>query len=152
LGDDAKVSGGGGFVGELSGAGVVIAMDSLVTKGQLDRIRSAFLSTINRITPTNSPVRLVAWMLDVPAQRIWDAAEKDELTKLANDVEQWALDVSTVVDDVAQSSTLAHEHGEWDAALRCIRRALRTEGGKKNGYLYRLAATAHSPWEIGPAP
>jgi hypothetical protein len=49
-------------------------------------------------------------MLDVPAQRIWDAAEKDELTKLANDVEQWALDVSTVVDDVAQSSTLAHEH------------------------------------------
>jgi len=91
-------------------------------------------------------------MLDVPAQRIWDAAEKDELTKLANDVEQWVLDVSTVVDDVAQSSTLAHEHGEWDAALRCIRRALRTEGGKKNGYLYRLAATAHSPWEIGPAP
>ena len=79
-------------------------------------------------------------MLDVPTQRIWDAAEKDELTKLANDVEQWVLDVSTVVDDVAQSSTLAHEHGEWDAALRCIRRALRTEGGKKNGYLYRLAA------------
>ncbi|MBU17863.1 MAG: hypothetical protein CL725_09195 [Chloroflexi bacterium] len=139
LGDDTKVSGAGGFVGELSGAGVVIVLDSLVTKGQLNRIRSAFPSTINRITPTNSPMRRVAWVLDVPAQRIWDAAEKDELTKLANDVEQWALDVSSVVDYVAQSSTLAHEHGEWDAALRCIRRALWTEGGKKNGYLYRLA-------------
>ena len=140
LGDDTKVSGAGGFVGELSGAGVVIVLDSLVTKGQLDRIRSAFPSTINRITPTNSPMRLVAWVLDVPAQRIWDAAEKDELTKPANELEQWALDVSSVVDYVAQSSTQAHEHGEWDAALRCIRRALWTEGGKKNGYLYRLAA------------
>ena len=111
MGDDTKVSGAGGFVGELSGAGVVIVLDSLVTKGQLNRIRSAFPSTINRITPTNSPMRRVAWVLDVPAQRIWDAAEKDELTKLANDVEQWALDVSSVVDYVAQSSTQAHEHG-----------------------------------------
>ena len=106
----------------------------------LDRIRSAFPSTINRITPTNSPVKLVTWVLDVPAQRIWEAAEKGELSMLATDVEQWAFDVSTVVDDVAQSSTLANEHGDWDAALRCIRRALRTDGGKKNGYLYRLAA------------
>ena len=67
LGDDAKVSGAGGFVGELSGAGIVIVLDSLVTQGQLDRIRSAFPSTINRITPTNSPLRLVAWVLAVPA-------------------------------------------------------------------------------------
>ena len=150
MGDDARVSGTDGFVGELSGAGVVIALDRLVTKGQLDRIRYAFPSTINRIRPTNSPVRLVAWVLDVPAQRIWDAAEKDELARLAEDVEQWAVDVATVVDDVAQSSTLAHEHGEWDAALRRVRRALRTDGGKKNGYLYRLAA--HCSFSIGDWP
>ena len=91
-------------------------------------------------TPTNSPVKLVAWVLDVPAQKIWAAAEKKELAKLAGEVERWAFDVATVVDDVAESSKLAHELGEWDAALRRIRRALRTDGGKKNGYLYRLAA------------
>jgi hypothetical protein len=127
-------------MGELPGAGVVIALDEMVTKGQLDRVRNAFPETINRIIPTNSPVRLVAWILDVPAQRICDAAEKDGLAQLADEVEQWAYDVATVVDDVAQSTILAHERGEWDAALRRIRRALRTDAGKKNGYLYRLAA------------
>ena len=137
--EEESVSGSDGFVGELTGAGIVIALDKLVTKGQLDRIRNAFPSTINGITPTNSPVKLVAWVLDVPAQKIWDSAAKNELASLAEEVERWAFDVSTVVDDVAESSRLAHGHGEWDAALRRIRRALRTEGGKKNGYLYRLA-------------
>ena len=140
LEEAGSVSGSDGFVGELAGAGVVIALDKLVTKGQLDRIRNAFPSTINGITPTNSPVKLVAWVLDVPAQKIWDAAEKHELASLAEEVERWAFDVSTVVDDVVESSRLAHGLGEWDAALRRIRRALRTDGGKKNGYLYRLAA------------
>jgi hypothetical protein len=140
LGDEAIVSGAVGFVGELPGAGVVIALDRLVTKGQLDRIHRAFPTTINRINPTNSPVRLAAWVLDVPAQRIWDAGEKKELAQLADEVERWAFDVATVVDDVAESTTLANEHGEWDAALRRVRRALRTDSGKKNGYLYRLAA------------
>ena len=140
LGDEARASGADGFVGELSGAGVVIALGKLVTKGHLDRIRNAFPTTINRITPTNSPVRLAAWVLDVPAQRIWDAAEKNELGLLADDMERWAFDVATVVDDVTESNKLAHERGEWDAALRRIRRALRSESGKKNGYLYRLAA------------
>ena len=140
LEDSAGVSGADGFAGELQGAGVIIALDKLVTKGQLDRIRNAFPATINRITPTNSPVRLVAWVLDVPAQRIWDAADRKELARLADEVERWAYDVATVVDDVVQSSTLAHERGDWDSALRRIRRALRTDAGKKNGYLYRLAA------------
>lgn len=150
LGDEARVSGTEGFVGELPGAGVVIALDRFVTKSQLDKIRSAFPATINRIRPTNSPVRLVAWVLDVPAQRIWDAAEKKELPKLADDVERWAFDVATVVDDVAQSTTLANEQGEWDAALRSVRRALRTDSGKKNGYLYRLAA--HCSFSVGDWP
>lgn len=150
LGHEPGVSGAGGFVGELPGAGIVIALDRLVTKGQLDRIRNAFPATINRITPTNSPVKLVAWVLDVPAQRIWDAEEKRQLEALADEVERWAFDVATVVDDVAQSTTLAHDHGEWDAALRRVRRALRTDGGKKNGYLYRLAA--HCAFSVGDWP
>ena len=75
LEDEGSVATTGGFVGELAGAGVFIGLCKLATKGQLDRIRNAFPSTINRITPTNSPVRLVAWVLDVPAQKIWDAAE-----------------------------------------------------------------------------
>ena len=85
-------------------------------------------------------MKLVAWVLDVPAQRILDAAKSKTLPALAGDVESWAFDVATVVDDVAQSVVLAHENGEWDAALRRVRRALRTDGGRKNGYLYRLAA------------
>ena len=133
-------SGAESFIGELPGVGVLIALDRLVSKDELDRIRNAFPTTINRTSPTNAPVKLVAWVLDVPAQRILDAAKRQDLQALADDVESWAFDVATVVDDVAQSVVLAHEHGDWDAALRRVRRALRKEGGRKNGYLYRLAA------------
>ena len=129
-----------GFMGEMPGVGMMIALGKLVSKDELDRIRNAFPTTINSTSPTNSPVKLVAWVLDVPAQRILDAANSQDLQALADDVEGWAFDVATVVDDVAQSVVLAHENGEWDAALRRVRRALRTEGGRKNGYLYRLAA------------
>ena len=128
------------FIGELPNVGMMIALSRLVSKDELDRIRNAFPTTINRISPTNSPVKLVAWVLDVPAQRILDAANTQDLQGLADDVESWAFDVATVVDDVAQSSLLAHEQGEWDAALRRVRKALQKEGGRKNGYLYRLAA------------
>ena len=89
---------------------------------------------------TNAPVRLLAYVLDVPAQRILDAASRDDLQGLADEVERWAFDVATVVDDVAQSFMLAREQGEWDAALRLVRRALQKEGGRTNAYLYRLAA------------
>ena len=128
------------FMGELPGAGMMIALGRLVSKDELDRIRNAFPTTINRTSPANAPVKLVAWVLDVPAQRILDADKSKNLSGLADDVESWAFDVATVVDDVAQSEMLAHESGEWDAALRRVRRALRKEGGRKNGYLYRLAA------------
>ena len=112
------------FMGELPGVGMIIALDKLVSKDELDRIRNAFPTTFNRISPTNSPVKLVAWVLDVPAHRIQDAADAQDLERLADDVERWALDVATVVDDVAQSTFLAHEQGEWDTALRRIRKAL----------------------------
>ena len=135
--DDSVVE---SFIGELPGVGMIIALDRLVSKDELDRIRNAFPTSINRISPTNSPVKLVAWVLDVPARRILDAANGQDLQALANDVERWAFDVATVVDDVSQSYILAHEQGEWDAALRRVRTALRKEGGRKNGYLYRLAA------------
>ena len=128
------------FIGELPAVGVMIALGRLVSKDELDRIRNAFPTTINRISPTNAPVKLVAWVLDVPAQRISDAANEQDLPALADDVESWASDVATVVDDVAQSTYLAHEQGEWDAALRRVRKALQEEGGRKNSYLYRLAA------------
>ena len=128
------------FIGELPGVGMVIALDRLVSKDELDRIRNAFPTSINRVSPTNSPVKLVAWVLDVPAQRISDAAKGQDLQALAHDVESWAFDVATVVDDVAQSYFLAHENGEWDAALRRVRKALQKEGGRRNGYLLRLAA------------
>ncbi len=133
-------SGAEDFISELPGAGMVIALDQMVTKDELDRIRDAFPTSINRVSPPNSPVKLVAWILDVPAQRILDASREQGLDALAGDVEQWAFDVATVVDDVAQSYFLAHDDGEWDSALGRIRRALRKEGGRKNGYLYRLAA------------
>ena len=136
----AEDVGSEGFIGEFPAVGMLIALDKLVSKDQLDRIRNAFPSTLNRIAPTNSPVKLVAWVLDVPAQRILDAANNKDLQGLADDVESWAFDVATVVDDVAQSSFLAHEQGEWDSALRRVRRALQKAGGRKNGYLYRLAA------------
>ena len=132
--------GAAGFMGELPGVGMMIALGRLVTKDELDRIRNAFPTTINRTSPTNAPVKLVAWVLDVPSRRILDAAKGQDLSGLADDIESWAFDVATVVDDVAQSVVLAHENGEWDTALRRVRRALRKEGGRKNGYLYRLAA------------
>ena len=128
------------FIGELPGAGMIIALDTLVSKDDLDRIRNAFPTTINRISPTNAPVKLVAWVLDVPAHRIQDAADDQGLQALADDIERWAFDVATVVDDVAQSEILGHKQGEWEAALRRVRKALQKEGGRKNGYLLRLAA------------
>ena len=128
------------FIGELPGVGVMIVLGRLVSKDELDRIRNAFPTTINRVSPTNSPVKLVVYVLDVPAQRILDAASKQDLPALADDVESWGFDVATVVDDVSQSYILAHEQGQWDAALRRIRKALQKEGGRTNPYLYRLAA------------
>ena len=128
------------FMGELPGVGMVIALDKLVSKDELDRIRNAFPTTINRISPTNSPVKLVAWVLDVSAQRILDAANEHELQSLADDVERWVFEVATVVDDVAQSNFLAREQGEWDVALRRVRKALQKGGGRTNTYLYRRAA------------
>ena len=132
-------AGAEGFIGELPGVGMMIALDRLVSKDELDSIRSAFPTTINRTTPTNSPVKLVAWVLDVPAQRIVNAAKANGLQELADDVEAWAFDVATVVDDIAQSE-VAYAQGEWDTALRTVRNALGKEGGRRNGYLFRLAA------------
>ena len=120
---------------------MMISLGKLVSKEELDRLRNAFPTTINRISPTNCPVKLVAWVLDVPAQRLMDAYNDHDFPGLADDVERWAFDVATVVDDVAQSFFLAHEQGEWEAALRRIRKALRKEGARENSYLRRLAAT-----------
>ncbi len=128
-----------GFIGELPGVGVLIVLGNLVSKDDLDLIRNAFPETINRTVPANAPVRLVAWVLDVPAHRIIHAAREKSLQDLTDDIEQWALEAAAVVDDVAGSASLVHG-GEWDAALRRIRRALQKEGGRKNGYLHRLAA------------
>ena len=128
------------FIGELPGVGMIIALDRMVSKDELDRIRKAFPTTINRTSPTNAPVRLLAYVLDVPAQRILDAANEKGLQGLAEDVERWAFDVANVVDDVAESFILAREQGEWDAALRRVRKALQKEGGHTNAYLCRLAA------------
>ena len=129
-----------GFIGEVPDVGMMISLGKLVSKEELDRLRNAFPTTINRISPTNSPVKLVAWVLDVPAQRLMDAHNDHDFPGLADDVERWAFDVATVVDDVAQSFFLAHEQGEWDAALRKIRKALQKEGARENSYLRRLAA------------
>ena len=129
-----------GFIGELPGVGMVIALDKLVTKDELDNIRNAFPTTINRTSPSNAPVKLLAYVLDVPAQRISDAADSQGLEDLADEVERWAFDVAAVVDDVAHSFSLAHEQGEWEAALRKVRKALQKEGSKTNAYLYRIAA------------
>ena len=128
------------FIGELPGVGVLIALGKSVSKDELDRIRNAFATAIRRISPTNAPVKLLAWVLDLPAQRILDAAAADNLTGLADDVERWSFDVATVVEDVDQSYFLAHVQGDWDAALRRVRRGLRTERGSTNSYLRRLAA------------
>jgi hypothetical protein len=131
---------GNSFIGELPGVGVLIALNKLVSKDDLDRLRANFPTTINRTVPSNSPVKFVAWVLDVPAQRIKNSSASGQLSALATQVEQWAVDVANVVDDVAQSHFLAHREGQWDAALRRVRQALRKESGRKNGYLYRLAA------------
>ena len=150
LSDAVGDSGEGSFIGELPGVGMMIALDKLVSKDELDRMRNAFPTKINRVSPTNSPVKLVAWVLDVPAQRILDAASKQDLPALADDVESWGFDVATVVDDVSQSSMLAHEQGEWDAALRRVRKALKKEGGRTNAYLRRIAA--HCSFSLGDWP
>ena len=127
------------FMGELPGVGMMLSLGKMVSKDELDRIRDAFPTTINRISPTNAPVKLVTWVLDVPAQRILDASTGQDLQELADDVERWAFDVATIVDDVAQSEMLA-EQGDWDAVLRRIRKALQKEGGRTNAYLRRMAA------------
>ncbi|MEE8349165.1 MAG: hypothetical protein V3R94_06330 [Acidobacteriota bacterium] len=131
---------GQGFIGELPGVGMLIVLGNLVSKDDLDLIRNAFPETINRTVPANAPVRLLAWVLDVPAHRITHAARgKKGLQDLTNDIEQWALEAAAVVDDVTGSTSLVHE-GEWDTALRRIRRALKKESGQNNSYLHRLAA------------
>ena len=68
------------------------------------------------------------------------SASNQDLPALADDVESWGFDVATVVDDVSQSYILAHEQGEWEAALRRVRKALQKEGGRTNAYLRRVAA------------
>ena len=128
------------FIGELPRVGVIIALGRMVPKDQLDQIRSAFPATINRISPTNSPVKLVAWVLDVPARHILAAADREDVAGLADDVERWAFEVARVVDDVVQSAVLAHDQGQWDMALRKVRRAIQKEGVRTNSYLRRIAA------------
>ncbi len=44
-----------------------------------------------------------------------------------------------MIDDVAQSFILAHEDGEWEAALKRVRRGLQKAAGRENGYLRRRA-------------
>lgn len=128
------------FMGEIPGVGAMIALSNLVSKNELDRIRQAFATTFRKISPTNSAVKLVAWVLDVPANHILDGSKDGNLSGLADNVERWAHDVATVVDDVNQSFSLALDKGEWDAALRTVRRALRKKGAETNSYLRRLAA------------
>jgi hypothetical protein len=129
-----------GFIGEISGIGVMIGLGRLVSKDELDQIRNAFPSTINRTSPTNSPVKLVAWVLDVTAERIQAADAEKKLLILADEIEDWAFKVATVVDDLAQSFVLAYSEGEWDAALKRIRQALQKPGASQNSYLRRMAA------------
>jgi hypothetical protein len=129
-----------GFMGEIPGIGMMISMGDLVSKDELDAIRNAFPTTLNRTTPSNSPVKLVAWVLDVPAERILQAANLQQLAKLADEIENWAFDVATLVDDLSQTSDLAHEKGDWEAALKRIRRSLQKPGAQKNSYLRRLGA------------
>ena len=150
LSDALEDSGAQSFMGELPTVGMVIALGKLVSKDELDRIRSAFPTTINRTYPTNAPAKLVAWVLDVPAKRVLDAAKADDLRGLADDVERWAFNVASVVDDVDMSFRLAHDQGEWDSALRRVRKALQKEGGRTNSYLYRIAA--ESSFSLGDWP
>jgi hypothetical protein len=69
-----------GFIGDVPGIGIMIALGNLVSKDELDQIRSAFPTASNRTYPSNSPVKLVSWVLDVPAQRISEAAKERTLT------------------------------------------------------------------------
>lgn len=128
------------FTGVIPGVGVMIVLSNLVTKNELDRIRHAFATAFRQISPSNSSVKLVAWVLDVSASRILEGATSEKLRDLADDVESWAHDVATVVDDVNQSYLLALDKGEWDLALRTVRKALRKKGAENNSYLRRLAA------------
>lgn len=127
-----------GFIGDVPGIGIMIAPGSLVSKDELDYIRNAFPTAFNRTSPTNSPVKLVSWVLDVPAQHILDATKEKNLPALADKIEGWAFDVATLVDDLTQSSDM-RDKGEWDTALRRIRQALQTPGAHSNSYLRRLA-------------
>ncbi len=128
-----------GFVGEVPGEGILIAFGSLVSKDELDLIRTAFPSTLNKTSPTNAPVELIAWILDIPSQRIVDASQQQNLSGLADEIENWAFNVATIVDDLGQAATL-RDKGEWDQALRRVRQALQKPGATNNSYLRRLAA------------
>jgi len=128
------------FIGEVPEVGMMLALGELVSKDDLDRLRSAFPAVINQTSLSNLPVKLVAWVLDVPAQRILEAFNNNTIPDLANEIVHWASEVTSLVDDVAQSALLAHEQGEWDAALHKIRQALNKPGGSSNAYLRRLAA------------
>jgi len=128
------------FIGEVPGVGIMIALGDLVTKDKLDRIRSAFPATINQTSPINAPVKLVSWVLDIPAQRILDAYDRQAIPVMAEEISRWAVDVTTLIDDVAQSSMFAHEQGEWDAALHKVRQAINKKGGRSNAYLHRIAS------------
>ena len=128
------------FMGEVPGVGMMIALGELVSKDDLDRIRSAVPAAINRTSPSNVPVKFIGWVLDVPAQRILEASANQNIPELAGEIVHWAFEVTSLVDDVAQSALLAHEEGEWDAALHKIRQAFNKPGGSSNAYLRRLAA------------
>ncbi len=128
-----------GFMGEIPGLGIMIAPGNLVSKDELDQIRNAFPTSLNRTSPTNSPVKLVSWVLDVPAERILNAGGQQPLAGLAGEIESWAYEVATLVEDLAQSATL-RDAGEWDLALKRIRQALQKPGARANSYLRRIAA------------
>ena len=128
------------FMGELPDVGMMIALGRLVSKDDLDRIRNAFPNTINRLSPTNSRVRFLTRVLDVPTHRIVDAANADDLASLADDVERVASDSASVLDDIAESAFLVRDEGEWEAALKRVRNAFQEEGGRTNPYLHRIGA------------
>jgi hypothetical protein len=137
IGDNPDLN---GFMGKVPGVGIMIALGNLVSKDELDQIRNSFPTNFNQTAPTNSPVKLVSWVLDVPAQQISDAAENEKLTGLADKIEEWAFNVASLVDDIAQSEIIAHQAGDWEVALRRIRQALRKSDARNNSYLRRLAA------------
>ena len=127
-------------VGKVSDRGVVIAFNRLVSKDELIRIRNAFPATVNAISPSNSPVKLVAWIVDIPAHNLVDAAAGAGLDVMAEQIQRWAVEVSSVVDDIAQSFVLALGQGDWSAALKRLRRGIRKAEGQRDTYLHRRAA------------